>query len=383
MGTIYKRATAQNNQIPIYAPGGNKYIKWITNSYNAGYSNASVIILEGGSDVNPKLYEHRRCIKTKVNDDLDLRDLKLLDEAIGDNKAIIGICRSSQLLCVVAGGKLIQHSFNHHGNHSMTSFEGYTFNNIISTHHQIQYPQGGDLVEGIDYHILSTHRTKNDEGQYVNGTYINKGEETEDIEICFYPKINALAIQTHPEDLEYHSPELLYINFLTKHLINGTLSEYIIEVNSNSLSLINSFEEESRNYYYKRDLRLKQYIDGTKVIHKSTKISNLLFNNIPLLKKILLKTESLETIEYIDKLPALGSLKDHFLIIDIYGCQYELSTDINIKGSESLKELDKFKELSLSKDPYDSKINGSSTNFYESLEKIPFWKGVNNFTEEQ
>ena len=68
------------------------------------------LIITGGSDINPKLYNQKRhpSIK-KLEPNRDKLELTLLDRAYKNNLPIFGICRGMQLINIFLGGDLIQH----------------------------------------------------------------------------------------------------------------------------------------------------------------------------------------------------------------------------------------------------------------------------------
>ena|SRR5690606_23968879 len=98
----------------------------------------------------------------------------------------------------MAGGKLVQHQ-NNPGTHLMITSEGKVLM-VSSTHHQAQYPF--NLPEN-QYKIL---------GWTDNMLQFHEGGNKEEMnppvecEVVYYPEIDALGIQPHPEFLydEYH-----------------------------------------------------------------------------------------------------------------------------------------------------------------------------------
>jgi len=68
------------------------------------------LLLIGGSDVNPALYESTRHGLTEGSDDArDHMESRLIREALARDTPILGICRGLQMLNVQHGGTLIQH----------------------------------------------------------------------------------------------------------------------------------------------------------------------------------------------------------------------------------------------------------------------------------
>lgn len=93
----------------------------------------------------------------------------------------------------MAGGKLVQDQRNP-GTHLM-KIEGSNSEILVtSTHHQAQYPF--NLSESEDYKIIGW--TEGLVGKRKNG-YDEDLTAPKECEVVIYPKINALAIQPHPE----------------------------------------------------------------------------------------------------------------------------------------------------------------------------------------
>jgi putative glutamine amidotransferase len=73
------------------------------------FKECSGLLLTGGTDINPALYENPgdsgRC--STINDRLDELELRLIDSAMAWGMPILGICRGHQMLNVAFGGSLI------------------------------------------------------------------------------------------------------------------------------------------------------------------------------------------------------------------------------------------------------------------------------------
>jgi putative glutamine amidotransferase len=73
------------------------------------FRECSGLLLTGGTDINPDLYEDSlnisRC--TTIDDHRDTLELRLIDSAMAWNMPILGICRGHQMLNVAFGGSLI------------------------------------------------------------------------------------------------------------------------------------------------------------------------------------------------------------------------------------------------------------------------------------
>ena len=94
-------------------------------------------------------------------------------------------------MCVMAGGTLIQHQ-RHPNLHSITTNEGKKIV-VNSTHHQRQCLKH---IEQNDYKLLAWAEALSPYSyEGINNNY----HEDKETEVCYYKKINALAIQFHPE----------------------------------------------------------------------------------------------------------------------------------------------------------------------------------------
>lgn len=150
------------------------------------------ILLEGGSDIHPSIYNDNN-VATHAGNDLSNRDkveVQAMTDAIKQKALIIGICRGAQLACAVAGGKLVQDVSNHQGSHDVTTSDGKSFR-VSSVHHQQMYPWAVD-------HDLLAWSPKHHSNHYI-GDELNEDSHVVEPEAVFFPKINALAFQWHPE----------------------------------------------------------------------------------------------------------------------------------------------------------------------------------------
>lgn len=70
---------------------------------------ADAVVMLGGGDVEATRYGHTGEVPNEYGVDprSDERQLRVLDEAIADDRALLAICRGSQLLNVACGGSLI------------------------------------------------------------------------------------------------------------------------------------------------------------------------------------------------------------------------------------------------------------------------------------
>lgn len=211
----------------IYVVGNEKhYADFIDNRVlTDNIEEADIVIFTGGEDVSPSMYKCSKHPTTYSNLKRDKKEKQVFNKCVNLNtKLIIGICRGSQLLCVLNGGLLIQNVLNHakFGTHAIINKNGEIYD-ITSTHHQMQYPFN---LKKEDYDIL--YKSYNNysyeyEGDKIDYEMIyNSTEGYVEPEIVLYHKQNTpkcLAIQGHPE---YMDPESNTVKMLNK-LINSLL----------------------------------------------------------------------------------------------------------------------------------------------------------------
>lgn len=187
-----------------------------------GYDDLDALVIWGGSDISPSLYGHTLAPETHAGMDPSPRDIiewEACKEARKRDIPIIGVCRGAQLLCAFAGGTLIQHVGGHHGDHLITTHDNKTFM-VTSIHHQMMYPWD------VPHEILGWTTNKRSPVYRGNGgNYVSMLGKVEP-EIVYFPEVNGLAIQGHPEYAAEDSEFVQYCNSLVcLKLLNDVPSE--------------------------------------------------------------------------------------------------------------------------------------------------------------
>lgn len=182
---------------------------------------ADIVLFTGGEDVNPALYKTRCHPSTCMNKERDKAEVSVFKK-IKPHQMALGICRGSQFLCVMNGGKLVQDCNNHAlwGTHGIT--DGELEYEITSTHHQMQYPYN---LNPEDYDVLFKSSEIRSFGHYEGGnidadTILMNGEP----EIVLYHKEGmpkCLAIQGHPEYMRKDAPVVEMLNNLIDKTLNS------------------------------------------------------------------------------------------------------------------------------------------------------------------
>lgn len=108
------------------------------------------LILAGGQNVAPEFYGEVETIESvDYNRERDAFEIALVNEAIKQNKPIIGVCRGMQLVNVALGGTLNQHTPNHWQKYSSTQV---SHDVTIKKHSPL------DKIYGLRAHVNSFHR---------------------------------------------------------------------------------------------------------------------------------------------------------------------------------------------------------------------------------
>jgi putative glutamine amidotransferase len=172
-----------------------------------------LLVLWGGPDIGTELYG-QDCFMAGNGKEAGIRDLaerRVVDEAIKQGIPILGICRGAQLLCALDGGTLWQHVNNHEGkDHAIQYKDEVVW--VNSGHHQMMRPSKHAQILATTTEVLSKKK-------YADSYLAVESKEPE-VEIAYFPELNALGIQAHPEwDNSKNSP----LNLLTRHLVKEYL----------------------------------------------------------------------------------------------------------------------------------------------------------------
>jgi len=151
----------------------------------------ALVLFTGGSDIHPSLYGQESSRLTSCIPRRDIYETMVFEKAKQLGKPMVGVCRGAQLLCIMAGGKLVQHIHGHDRWHDcQTAFDQKFM--ISSTHHQMMLPPYGSRPLAWALPRLSR--------VYIgaNEKHILPFPERE-YEVVHFPNINAIGMQYHPE----------------------------------------------------------------------------------------------------------------------------------------------------------------------------------------
>lgn len=190
-----------------------------------------VLIVWGGEDIHPMLYNHRVHPYTGVWNETHLSkrdsiEWALMLRAKDLGIPIIGICRGAQMLCALAGGWLIQ-DVNYHagvGEHEVITYDN---KRLItnSLHHQMMYPFG------VDHHMVAWTKPLTNVYNFADESkIITKPADWLPInpEFVYFPKVKGFAIQWHPEYTDFPDEATQYcFNYIESVLTKDKVLEHV------------------------------------------------------------------------------------------------------------------------------------------------------------
>lgn len=210
----------------VFVVGKNAgYISWIDNAMLCtDLASADFVMLTGGEDVSPVIYDDIPHPSTYTNLERDKREVTILDKAIKLKKPIVGICRGAQFICANhPKGRLIQHQENPTFRHNVRTYDGQIIE-VTSTHHQAQFPFN---IPKQDYKILAWTVALSKFHQNGKQEEMNPPVECE---VVWYPRLNALGIQPHPELMTKDTRDLRWFQDLLNDFLSGTLNSKVKNV---------------------------------------------------------------------------------------------------------------------------------------------------------
>jgi anthranilate/para-aminobenzoate synthase component II len=201
-----------------------------SNDYQIAYNEDSLkekkgmLLLWGGEDVSPSLYNQTCNSFTIANEQpsqRDVREWKLINKAIQLSIPIVGICRGAQLLCAKAGGTLVQHVTGHGRPHLIRTYDKKEYT-VTSSHHQMMNPRN------TEHTLLAWSRELSKCFLVEDDQEITMEIEPE---IVYFPKIKALAIQAHPEWLPMSDKFNGYLKkLINRYLMSDFFYEELVDI---------------------------------------------------------------------------------------------------------------------------------------------------------
>jgi GMP synthase-like glutamine amidotransferase len=174
-----------------------------------------VVFFDGGNDVDPSFYGEEPHIMTappdKVRDNFERWAFQQAQKA---GASCVGVCRGAQFLCVLSGGKLVQHVTGHNGGHMIYTDSGRALLSE-SSHHQVMWPYE------IPHVLIATANKHSQEPFEVSDEYGKDFPDGEFPEIIYCKDTRSLCIQGHAE---FMSEDSVFRNF-ARQLVR----EFILE----------------------------------------------------------------------------------------------------------------------------------------------------------
>lgn len=176
--------------------GGFQYTKMF---FDAGFKgarsveDASVVCFTGGADVHPSYYGEDKIAESYCDKERDDAEAAIFAQCVALQKPMVGICRGSQFLNVMNGGKLYQHVNNHatHAGHGIITADGKEIGEMTSTHHQMMIPGKGASVLAL---AAEATFKKTDKSETTR-----PNPKLDDVEVVWYADSLSLCFQPHPE----------------------------------------------------------------------------------------------------------------------------------------------------------------------------------------
>lgn len=171
------------------------FIDFVENPHEYG-----LVLFTGGEDVDPSMYGEtspKRLCGSNLH--RDLHEKEIYEIALNNGIKMTGICRGSQFINVMNGGRMIHHLNGHAGaDHLMETLKDDELIPVNSAHHQMSIPSKDGIVVG-----WASEKRSNiyygDKDLPVEWS----GPETEAL---LYPKTQCFAVQYHPEWLSDDHP---------------------------------------------------------------------------------------------------------------------------------------------------------------------------------
>lgn len=173
----------------------------------------SALVVWGGADIHPALYNHPVSITTYPGGKRDHIEWALMKEAHKKGIPIIGVCRGAQMLCALSGGYLLQDVTDHGGAHEINTFDGQTLR-VNSIHHQMMVP------DGTDHKLVAwTARNRSRHYIYKDDLLWTPPENWREPEFVHFLGTKGFAIQWHPEMMAENDLANQYVlNYLEQNL---------------------------------------------------------------------------------------------------------------------------------------------------------------------
>ena len=173
---------------------------------------ADLAMFTGGSDISPDLYNAPYGSRTYDSPSRDKHEVEMFNFFRDEEVPMIGICRGMQLFNALLGGSMIQDVTGHAGGDHTVVFDNYKDAGgdtlvlpFSSLHHQMVDPR--KIKKGWD--IIGRSEEKRSR-HYLDGQDQDQDGIDTEIELIYFPEINSIGIQGHPEFMPSESPSVKF-----------------------------------------------------------------------------------------------------------------------------------------------------------------------------
>lgn len=203
----YVRAVQSAGGVPVVLP-----VSFCYNNIGSVLEKCDGVLFTGGPDFDEAYYNMKAPgVKTRVSPERDAVEFPLMRMALDADKAVLGICRGVQLMCIVSGGKLCQdiaECMKNREEHDMDPPFAQSAHNIIIEESPLLQLTGKKLIGVNSRHHQSISECGNgmeimasSPGGVVEAVYIKN-------------KRFAWGVQWHPELMGDDVSEMLFAEFI-------------------------------------------------------------------------------------------------------------------------------------------------------------------------
>ncbi len=168
------------------------------------------LILSGGDDLDPSLYEQDNTASHQPDKEADESDIRLLHAAIAQDKPILAICRGAQVANVALGGSLHQDiwgtSVSHPARHSSDDPVA-DADQFLANRHTVTIEPGSILATILGSTTTETNSLHHQSvDRAADGLRVVGTADDGIVEALEHESHPLLAVQWHPERLSHHQP---------------------------------------------------------------------------------------------------------------------------------------------------------------------------------
>lgn len=208
----------------------------------------SLVLFTGGEDVHPSLYNETSprglCCASLSR---DKQEMAVFEFALRNKIPMTGICRGSQFLNVMNGGRMIHHMDGHTGiRHLFANRRDDKVFEVTTTHHQMSIPSKHGIIVGWCPEKRATI--------FIG----DKDEPTQwagpEVEALLYPRTRCFAVQYHPEYMDRNSEGYKWYRQAVKDLLEMDIYSFT-QIYTGGERYGVSGDNKHRNAYHRQGAR--------------------------------------------------------------------------------------------------------------------------------